>query len=364
VSIGPALRVLHIAPGEPFGGVQRIVLSLIGAQTDRHQVSVLWIGEARHAQHEYADGLHAHGTLAARIIMARDAIRLFKPDIIHLHMAPSWIAFALLGAPGRVCSHLHVTPSGTKGLKGWFKSALERWTIARADVLIAISGWIETRWRERYPTAQIRRVFNGTPLVPGTVVSRVTSETQPGVIGFASRLAADKGVREFAAFVLAMHERLPSVHFRIAGEGPEREFLEEELSSLLANGNAVLLGHVSDVAAFWSQLDLAIFTAPSEAFGLGIIEPVAAGVPVIAYKTGAGSDEVACNCAGIATVPFGEAKAMAELAVQLLADPQRRRAMARQGKVDVLRMFSLDVMTESIEHVYLELLNDTDRSIL
>ena len=354
-------RILHIAPGEPFGGVQRVVLNLRQEQACRHQVAVLWTGEARRAQCEDTDGLYAHGTLAARIIMARHAVREFNPDIIHLHMAPPWIFFALLGEPAVVCFHLHCLPSQAKGLNGWIVSTLERWMIARSEMLIAISDWIEARWRLHYPEERYRKVFNGILAGSGSGMIRMTDETEPGLIGFASRLAADKGVGEFAAFVLAMHERLPSVRFRVAGDGPERNLLERKLSSLIAAGKVELLGHIMDMPAFWTELDLAIFTAPSEPFGLRLIEPVAESVPVIAYKTGAGSDEIAFNCAGIATVPYEETESMVELAAQLLDEPEQRRWMVREGKKDVARKFSIEAMSAGIERAYAEVIDTAER---
>lgn len=356
------LRILHVAPAEPFGGIQRVVLNLRQEQAHRHQVAVLWTGGTLRAQSEDTDELYAHGTLAARMVIARDAVRKFNPDIIHLHMAPPWIFFALLCAPAVVFCHLHGLPSQAKGIKGWVVSIMERWTIARSEMLISISDWIEARWRLRYPKQRYHKVFNGILAGSGSGTIRIIDETEPALIGFGSRLAAGKGVTEFAAFVLAMHERFPLVRFRVAGDGQERNLLEQKLSTLIAAGKVELLGHVIDMPAFWMQLDLAVFTGPFESFGLCLIEPVAESVPVIAYKTGAGSDEIASNCAGIATVAYEETGAMVELAAQLLADPEQRRFMVREGKKDVERNFSIEAMSAGIECAYAKVINTAERS--
>ena len=118
-----------------------------------------------------------------------------------------------------------------------------------------------------------------------------------------------------------------------------------------------ILRFEGETALFGSfQLDLAIFSAPGEPFGLRLIEPVAEGVPVIAYETGAGSDEIARNCAGIATVPYEQAEAMAELAAELLDDPGRRARMAQAGQRDIERSFSIASMAAGVDAVYSEIL--------
>lgn len=361
IAINKANRVLHVAPGEPFGGVQRIVLNLVAAQVEDNRVGVLWTGEADQAislsPRDGVEVMHANGSLIRRFAAAHCALKAFKADIVHLHMPPPWIAPTLTMKQGTVCYHLHGAPHQGVGLKAQLASLLERWMISRADVMIAISFWIEGEWRKLYPKARYRRVFNGIPVGSSAGKIRSFDAANPPVIGFASRLAPDKGVGEFATFLLALHEKLPRARFLVAGEGPERALLEQRLGSLIAAGYVELAGHVSDMPSFWSRLDLAIFSAPADAFGLCLIEPVAEGVPVIAYETGTGSDEIANNCRGILTVPYEKTESMADLAVELLADPERREALGRKGMADVEHHFSIAAMTKGIDAVYEEVLD-------
>lgn len=356
------MRVMHIAPGAPFGGVQRIVMNLARAQAASHRVAILWTGEMPHAEAKPVDRktkteeFLSSGSLLACVMRARGAIKAYDPDIVHLHMPAPWIALSLFNIRAKICLHLHGEPVRVGSLKARLGRELERIMVAHAGTLVAISDWIEQVWRERYPTARYRVVRNGIPVAGEEPPAAKPVSTSP-VVGFASRLAPDKGVAEFARFALAMHEADPKVRFRIAGDGSERRMLENELSSLVASGAAEILGHVSDMKTFWSQLDLAIFTAPAEPFGLRLIEPVAEGVPVIAYETGAGSDEIARVCAGIVLVPYEDPRAMAELAARLLSDYERRRVMVVEGTGDVARHFSLDAMTSGVAEVYQELLS-------
>lgn len=346
-------RVLHIAPGEPFGGVQRIVLNLAEQQAGAHCVGIVWTGGAGRAlaqmPHDGIRAMNAAGSPLVRIVQTRRMLRSFRPDIVHFHMPPPWVALAMDRTPA--CYHLHGPPSTGRGLASWLDSTI----IGRADRLIAISDWIANAWRGVYPEATYRVVFNGIP--PGTRTAAIRPPGAAGfpVIGFASRLADDKGVDEFADFALALHAKMPSARFLVAGEGPERQLLERKLAGLIDSNHVELLGHQTDMAGFWSLLDLAIFSAPGEPFGLRLIEPVAEGVPVLAYETGAGSDEIARNCAAIASVPYRDSAAMADLAIALLSDPDKRSAMVRDGMRDLESKFSIAQMAAAIDGIYAEI---------
>ncbi len=149
-----------------------------------------------------------------------------------------------------------------------------------------------------------------------------------------------------------VHRRNPKIRFRIAGEGPARaEYealaLENGLGEALS-----FLGFVEDMAHFWARAHLAAFTPPFEPFGLRLIEPIAHGVPSIAFLNNSGSDEVVERCRGIEAVPYGETQALAELALAIAEDPDRLFRMAEEGRQDLRRHFSLEAMVDGINAVY------------
>ena len=74
--------------------------------------------------------------------------------------------------------------------------------------------------------------------------------------------------------------------------------------------------------------DLYLWPAVKEAFGVAPIEAQAAGLPVIAGRSGGVSSVVAEGETGLLT-PEGDAAAFAEAVRALLADPERRAAMGR-----------------------------------
>lgn len=66
------------------------------------------------------------------------------------------------------------------------------------------------------------------------------------------------------------------------GEGSERKILEERIKKYNLQNNVFLLGAVTNVEDYLKNASIYLHSAKSEAFGLTIIEAMAAGLPVIA----------------------------------------------------------------------------------
>ena len=159
--------------------------------------------------------------------------------------------------------------------------------------------------------------------------------TAPGtnegfVIGCVSRLIPGKGVEDVLAsakLALARGARL-----RIAGDGPDRRKLEQQAEQLGIEESVSFEGWlvgVGDIAEFWNECDVAI-AAPNEwveSFGLGAVEAMACGRPVVATRVGGLSDAVVDGRTGF-LVEAGDADA---LAGRLLAYMDDRLLLAAHG---------------------------------
>jgi glycosyltransferase involved in cell wall biosynthesis len=99
-------------------------------------------------------------------------------------------------------------------------------------------------------------------------------------------------------------------------------------------------------------VDIAAFTPPCEPFGLRLIEPIAHGVPVLAYRNGTGSDEVIDRCRGIVAAGYGEAGELAQAAVALVQSQPRRRQLVEAGLADLRQHFSVETMEAGVRAAY------------
>ncbi|MBC8166177.1 MAG: glycosyltransferase, partial [Bryobacteraceae bacterium] len=102
---------------------------------------------------------------------------------------------------------------------------------------------------------------------------------------YAGRLAPEKNI----PLLVDVMELLPEqYHLVIAGEGSERGWLEEE-GQKRTGGRIHLTGHLKDRAAIATLLagaDVFVHPNPQEPFGIGPLEAMAAGVPLVGPSTG------------------------------------------------------------------------------
>lgn len=348
-------RIIHCVPGAPFGGAQRLAIDLACQQrSNGEDASVLLLSNGEQATAACkAAGVPVAtcGSGLRRPLRAHKAMA--QADIIHLHMPPPWLAPFLPSGPAKLL-HLHVRPAVLVHPPSWrvtVDGIGNRAILKKMDRVIAISDWIAEAWRGQFADVlpPVSVIHNGIRLPQ--LQPRAEG---PFTIGVACRLSPLKGMEEFIEVAGEVHRLAPDIRFKVAGEGPSLAHYRELADSAGLADALRFEGFVDDMAGFWPGADLCLFTPPFEPFGLRLIEPVGHGVPVAAYLTGSGSDEVVRLCRGIAAVPYGEAGKLAELVLALRHDPLRLASMAKEGREDVETHFSLEMMTARIAQAYRE----------
>nr|MDT0522064.1 glycosyltransferase family 4 protein [Streptomyces sp. DSM 41633] len=137
----------------------------------------------------------------------------------------------------------------------------------------------------------------------------------------------------------------------VAGEGPLRAELSRRIE---AEGLPVrLLGRRRDAAQLLAAADLAVLPSRREARALLAQEALRVGVPLVATAVG-GVPELVGE--GAVMVPPGDAAALASAVTGLLADPERRAALAAAGRVQAATWPSEDDTVAQVLSVYDELM--------
>jgi glycosyltransferase involved in cell wall biosynthesis len=145
----------------------------------------------------------------------------------------------------------------------------------------------------------------------------------PRYLLYAGRIAQNKGLRLFldALALIPAPERIPVVIMgRDWGMRPE---LERQARRLGIENDIVWLGHIQDPAVYRAVFRRATaFTFPSEweAFGLVLLEAMAAGVPIVATAVG-GVPEVLDHGRAGRLVPYGDVDALANGIREVLGSP-------------------------------------------
>lgn len=151
-------------------------------------------------------------------------------------------------------------------------------------------------------------------------------------------LLAAKGLVEYAGHdhLLEAFRRVVSRHphaeLWIAGEGPERQRLEEMASAMGLEG-VTFLGDVSRdrMPALFAKAAVFVHATRYESFGIALVEAMASGVPVVAFAVGGIPDVVPHERAGI-LVRYGDVAALALAVERLLDDHDLNEKLGRAGR--------------------------------
>ncbi len=213
------------------------------------------------------------------------------------------------------------------------------------------------------PPERIRVVYNGINL-KGYAPKRIASDAP--VIGFFARMCREKGLDLLvdAYIELRKQDRFKKVQLRIGGScGPNDEPFVESLKDLLRKTGLLESVEFRPNLTRSQKLEflesLSLFSVParySEAFGLYVIEAMAAGVPVVQPRSGAFTEIVEMSGGGVLCEPedpVGLADALAELLVNSVRSTELSEA-ARKAAVE---LFSAESMAKSTLEVLSIVLN-------
>lgn len=175
-------------------------------------------------------------------------------------------------------------------------------------------------------------------------------------VGMVARMnAAYKKHSGFLRIAARILKQVPGVEFLLAGDGPLRKDLEREAHSLGLDGRVMFLGDCRDVPAVLASMDVAVLTSESESLSNVILEAMAAGLPVVAFRVG-GNTELIDDQRGFLISPGDEA-AFSAAVVHLLTAPSIRRQMGQNGRTFVEENFSLERVRARYEQLYTSLLS-------
>lgn len=136
-----------------------------------------------------------------------------------------------------------------------------------------------------FPREKMVLIYNGVDTTKSPDNTRKLYERQGSefVIGNAGRLTEQKGQKYLVAMAKKLKAEGLNFKLLIAGEGELKEPLQRLINEHNLQNEIKLLGHVSDMPAFFNSLDVFVFTSLYEGSANTLIETLHFGVPTIAW---------------------------------------------------------------------------------
>jgi glycosyltransferase involved in cell wall biosynthesis len=147
-----------------------------------------------------------------------------------------------------------------------------------------------------------------------------------------------------------INQQMPDVEFLLAGDGPLRAELEREARTLGIGDRVVFLGDRRDIPAVMASLDVAVLTSDSESLSNAILEAMAAGLPVVAFRVG-GNAELVNEQRG-ELVSAGDEEGVAAAVERLLSAPSMRAQFGHNARKFAEENFGLENVRARYEACY------------
>lgn len=362
------MRILHVYKDYvPIpGGIENHIRWLAQEQTAKgHAVSVLVTNPSDEPSRDWIDGVRV--VRAQRLTTVASTplsvtfpllLRRERPDIVHLHFPyplgelSQW----LFGRKYPYVITYHSDVVKQQQILRLYGPLLRR-VLAGADRILPTSD----NYRQSSPW--LRHLDNCTtvPLgidpTPYLTLPRRTTPNERVKVLFVGRHRYYKGVDDL---IRAMqHVDGEAI---IVGNGPERTRWEQLSRELNLSRKIYFAGYVPDerLPALYNSAD--IFCLPAnaraEAFGLVLLEAMAAGLPCVTTELGSGTSYVVQHGATGLVVPPRAPEQLAAALNRLVGDPTLRHKMGESGRERVREQFTLFRMADKVFDVYKSVLRD------
>jgi L-malate glycosyltransferase len=166
-----------------------------------------------------------------------------------------------------------------------------------------------------------------------------------------ANLRAEKGHDVLLQAAQLVLRRYPDAEFMLAGDGPRRQELESLARRLDIAPRVRFLGHCDNVPALLADGDAFVLPSRSEAFPNGILEAMAAGLPVVASRVGGILELIEHQRTGV-LVPPGDPRALAYALLDLIGWNGHAAALGRAARHAVETRYSFDRMVSAYERLY------------
>ncbi len=384
------IRVLHVITRLIVGGAQENTLyTAIGQHRDPRYDVTLLAGVDGGREGDLHD---AAGDAGIRLVLLPTLVRPIRPisdiramlwmvgfmrrerfDVVHTHSSKAGIlgriAARFAGVPIVVHTlHSLVFHEYERPWKNRLYIILKRLVAPLTDTLISVN---ETTARGAR-SAGIGRpeqhvtILSGMEIQPFADIARLDVreakrraglDPEAPVVGKIARLVPLKGHREFLAAARRIAAVEPTTQFLLVGDGALRGELERLVSEAGLAKQTRFAGLVSigEVPALIQAMDVVVHTSLREGLARVLPQAGAVGKPVVTFALDGAPEVVRDGISGYLVPPL-DTDQLADRVVELLRDPERRRAFGAAGRAFAIENFGVERMVRRIDAVYGRLL--------
>ena len=307
----------------------------------------------------------------------KDALRRFRPDVVHTHSAKGGLlgraAAWALGVPA-VIHTVHGAPWHPwqgRGAQRFFQ-ACERWAARRCHAMVSVADAMTDLMvsagvapREKFTT-----IYSGMEVEPflqsGEHRQRMRRELGYGpehvVVGKIARLFKLKGHDDVIRAARSVIDAEPNVRFLFVGDGILRDPLKQQIAAAGLTDYFQFTGLVAPerIPALIAATDMVVHASLREGLARVLPQALISGKPVVSFDVDGAREVVIPDQTGF-LIPPRDIDGLAAAIKKLAADPALRDRFGQEGRRRYSNIFRHERMTEQLRKLYLDVLASSHR---
>lgn len=398
--MSPKTKILHLIKSLGRGGAEKLIpeTALVHDQS-RFEFHCLYF---YHQPENIVDELEAAGIqvhlipssnlgLFFQIERVRDFVKANQFDIIHAHLPWAGILARFVGKklPIPIVYTEHNTWDRYNKMSYWGN----RITFKQQDVAIAVSNEVALSMQlnsiwdpyERGGRLKIKVVQNGvntevfkpykrderkdkTIVYSPLGVKNLSWDSEKKdlkkelgipdtslVIGKVAVFRSQKRLWLWIDIANRILQKKPDVHFLLVGDGEWRSRIEKKIKESEFQSNFHLVGVQKEVIPYLNLMDIYLSSSEFEGLPIAMLEAMSCQIPVVATRAGGIGEVIQHGKQGFLT-GIDEWEDLEKYCLDLIEDPGLRENMALEARQRVVENFSMNLMVNSLELIYREVM--------
>lgn len=365
------MKIVHVIPSLLKGGAERIVLDICNELQKMVDVEcVLVTFRPDNAYSFLTDRIRWEiipstviPSLKGKNVVEVDALQsfldTFDPDVIHSHLFEAEIIMSQIQSSALRVVHFHDNMRQMKRMS-WGKISkqaitdryerklvLDRLKTQRS-IVIGISKDSLNYINEHLPEVIERKLLHNA--IDSSLFHHPVQSKKEQHIVMIGSLTPLKAQELAIRAVQCLKLRGITPIFDIVGDGSERSKLIDQIADLNLENNVFLLGNLDHPESILKNASVYVHTSKSEAFGLALVEAMAAGLPVICCNGGGNTMLILEGKNGF-LIEERNPELIADKLELLLTDEKLRLEMGRQAQ-EFSKQFDIVPYTQKLISIY------------
>jgi len=294
-------------------------------------------------------------------------VRLFAPDLVHLHGLQTEGFNCMMGAMlcggSRRLLTVHGFIEDSEFRSPWRREViariLEPMTVFCADGVFAVSQYgaakpVIRRW------ARVNLGFINNALPLHSTADAAESENIRKQFGWSTsdvvaicvaRLSREKGLLTLVEAFADLAPHQPALRLLLVGDGPDVNLIRERLQCWITSRHAVIHTATPNVSALLGASDIFVLPSLHENQSFAILEAMSSGLPVVSTRVGGTPELIVHGKTGV-LIPPHQPSLLAEAIEKLADDSAMRKRLGLAGRQSLETQHSFEQFTEQVGSVY------------